>query len=420
MSRLLFCGLMLVGWLAGCAVNPAAGPDEAALPEVSLEREIVVGGNSYDQALQKLGGVYPDPELAAYVDRIGQRLARGSRRPEPGYRFAVVNASAPNAFALPEGAVVITRGLLGSVENEAQLAALLGHEIGHLAAAHNTRELQRSPTDAADDGKTGYAELLARTGALTAELLNRSYSREQEYEADRLAVDCLARAGYSLQGAVQLQRTFSEKSAGASRRDWLGNMFRTHPFAPDRLPAVQRYINGTYAHYRSDRGLEPAAYARQAERLNATRAAYRLYDQAREAENRQQSDRAIELYHQAMQQAPDHGLLLTALGMAYLRKEDPVPAKRYLLRAVRVDPGYFQSRLGLGYLYLQDREAAAAVEHLEAAVKLLPTVEGVYLLAAAETLSGNLTRARQLYRAVAQTDRTGHLGQAAAERLRRL
>lgn len=145
-----------------------------------------------------------------------------------------------------------------------------------------------------------------------------------------------------------------------------------------------------------------------------------LYEQARTAESQGQLNVAIETYHRAMQQAPESGLLLTGLGMAYLRREDVVPARRYLIKAVRSDPDYYKSRLGLGYIYLQNRQLPKAISQLEASLQLLPTTQGTFLLGEAEEEQGNLPRARELYQVVVQVDKNGKLGQVASTRLRSL
>lgn len=148
--------------------------------------------------------------------------------------------------------------------------------------------------------------------------------------------------------------------------------------------------------------------------------AYVLYDEARAAELQGKLDVAIEIYHKAMQQVPEHGLLLTDLGMAYLRKEDMIPARRYLLKAVSSDPDYYKPRLGLGYIYLQNQQLPKAVTQLEASLQLLPTLEGTFLLGEAEEAQGNILRARQLYQTVIGVDRNSQLGKEAAIRLRNL
>ncbi len=148
--------------------------------------------------------------------------------------------------------------------------------------------------------------------------------------------------------------------------------------------------------------------------------AYALYKQARAIEAQGELDIAIETYHKAMQKAPESGLLLTGLGMAYLRNEDLVPARRYLLKAVNSDPDYYKSRLGLGYIYLQNKQLQKAIMQLERSLDLLPTVQGTFLLAEAEGGNKNLPRARQLYQTVVHADKNGKLGKTAVDRLRSL
>jgi len=145
-----------------------------------------------------------------------------------------------------------------------------------------------------------------------------------------------------------------------------------------------------------------------------------LYRQARATEAQGELDIAIETYHKAMQKAPESGLLLTGLGMAYLRNEDIVPARRYLIKAVNYDPDYYRSRLGLGYIYLQNKQLQKAIIQLEASLDLLPTVQGAFLLAEAEEGNKNLQRARQLYQTVVHADKNGKLGKTAVDRLRSL
>lgn len=422
-------GLLLICllFIAGCAVNPVTGRKELALMNVTTDQEVALGRKSYLQALQKMGGAYPDDDLNRYVDMLGQKLARSSHRPELKYEFRVLNNSSPNAFALPGGFIAITRGLLINMETEAQLAAVLGHEIGHVTARHSIQEMQRSHLINTGAGlvgllagDSGYGTVANQISGLTADLLNKKYSREQEFEADRLGIDYLAQSGHSVDGAVGLQQVFIRKLEGGNRSDWLGGLFRTHPFSTDRLEANRDYIARNYPAAKRFFDQDKAAYQLKIESLLETREAYQLYDQARTEEQNGKLDRAIEIYHRAMQKAPDHGLLLTALGMAYLRSEDLVPARRYLLRAVQVDPDYFQSRMGLGYIYLNNGRSADAVRQLDASIKLLPTVQGTFLLAEAELNQGNKVRAEKLYQSVVQADGDGQLGRTAAQRLKGL
>jgi predicted Zn-dependent protease len=420
--------LFLELFAAGCGVHPRTGQNELAVTEVTTAQEIALGEQAYTQALQKLGGLYPDVQLNDYIDRVGQRVARASHRSGLTYHFNIVNNSTANVFALPGGYVAITRGLLVALENEAQLAAVLAHAVGHIAARHSVQELRRSRLLKTSPGLVANlaggddaARRLNQVGVLTTELLAKRYSPEQEYEADRLGVDSLAAAGYGLQGVVGLQQIFLDKlEAGQDSAGWRSGMFQTHPFSRERLLAIQARITSVYGDNASREGLDSSIYMRQLVGLQGTRKAYELYDQALSLETEGRVGEAIEIYHQAMQQAPDHGLLLTALGMAYLRGDDLVPARRYLRKAVASDPQYYQSRMGLAYLQLQSRQYLEASQQLQLATTLLATVEGIYLLAQAEEGQGHGERARTLYQMVVDSDPLSRIGRAAAARLQEL
>ena len=340
--------LLLLFLLAGCAVNPVTGRNELALMTVTPEQEVQLGKESFSQAIQTMGGIYPDASLNAYVDRVGKRVAARSHRPELNYSFKVVNDSSPNAFALPGGFVAISRGLLVNLENEAQLAAVLGHEVGHVTARHSVQGMQRSTLLNAAVGLAGiaggeqYGQLASQLGGVTANLIDKRYSREQESESDQLGIDYMVQSGYAPQGAIQLQEIFYRKIDNGQNADWLSGLFRSHPFSIERLQANRNYVASRYPGNRGGYGLDSASYRQAIEPLLQTREAYELYDRARELEADGQLDVAIETYHNAMQLAPEHGLLLNGLGMAYLRNEDYIPAKRYLIKAVNVDSGYYQ------------------------------------------------------------------------------
>src|SRR3990172_9122676 len=127
-----------------CAVNPVTGRSELALVSFTQEEEIALGGKAYGPAVQQQGGFYRDSALEAYVQGVGMRLARVSHRPGLSYRYRVLNSSTPNAFALPGGFIVINRGLLVGLSSEAEMAAVLGHETGHVTAKHSLGGYQRA------------------------------------------------------------------------------------------------------------------------------------------------------------------------------------------------------------------------------------------------------------------------------------
>jgi predicted Zn-dependent protease len=420
---------VLLGLLSGCAANPVTGRQELALFQVSTSEEISLGRQTFPRALQQMGGEYGDPQLAEYVRQVGERLARNSQRPDLPYQFKVVNDSTPNAFALPGGFIAISRGLLTALDNEAQLAAVLGHELGHVTARHSVQAMQRGSLlglgMAVLGGVTGqgsYGVAAQQAGQLAAGLLENTYSREQERESDRLGVDYLVLAGYNPQGAVQLQQYFYRKVEHGAEPMWLAGLFRTHPFSKERMLDLQQYVAERYASATGgpDYVFNQQSFARSVTGLRHMQQGYALYDRARKLEEQGQLSRAIAVYLQAATAAPDQALILTALGTAYLKADDLIAGRQHLSRAVQLDGQYYRSRMGLGYLLFEQEDYPLAVRELEASMALLPTLQGAYLLASAYEGNRQIGQAVEMYRAVVKAAPGSRLGNASVERLQEL
>lgn len=237
--------------LTNCAVNPATGnPNFVTLSET----QEVSMGRSEDRRVRQQYGSYEDAELQRYVSDIGQRLARASHRPGLQYQFLVVDSPEVNAFALPGGYIYITRGILAYLNSEAELAAVLGHELGHVTARHSVQQL--SAATAANVG-TSILQILVpqvrNTGAdalvnLLGGALLSGYGREHELEADRLGAEYLARTGYDPQamirvvGVLKNHELFDAEIARAEGREprRYHGLFASHPDNDTRLQEVVR------------------------------------------------------------------------------------------------------------------------------------------------------------------------------------
>lgn len=233
----------------GCAVNPVTGQQEFVL--MSEQQELATGRQANQQVLKQYQ-IYPDQQLQIYVNNVGQRLAEKSHRANLTYHFTVVDSTEINAFALPGGYIYITRGLLAYLNSEAELAAVLGHEIGHVTARHGVR--QQTSTQAASLGAGILSILLPQlSGAGLGQSVNllgtallRGYGREHELEADRLGADYLARSGYDPQAMLGVIRTLKEhemfdqdlaRLEGRQARAYHG-VFSTHPDSDTRLREI--------------------------------------------------------------------------------------------------------------------------------------------------------------------------------------
>ncbi len=192
-----------------CSVNPATGR-QSFTAFMSKADEMEVGKREHPKILKKFGGQYKDRDLAAYVHRIGRSLSRVSEAPELPYVFTVLNDDKVNAFALPGGYVYITRGLLALADNEAEMAGVLAHEIGHIAARHTAQRYSRAMATNLGLNVLGAIGILPPgSGSLIsfgAQAVLQGYSRDQESEADMLGVRYLGRAGYDTNAMVSFFR----------------------------------------------------------------------------------------------------------------------------------------------------------------------------------------------------------------------
>jgi predicted Zn-dependent protease len=230
--------------LAGCAINPATG--ERQLRLISTAEEIAIGQEAAPQFEKEFDGKVPSETLQGYVRRVGAAVARASDRKEVPYEYALLASDVPNAFALPGGKVYVTAGLMRRMTNERQLAAVLGHETGHVAALHNVSALQRQMgasllaeiAGAVLGGAKGEA---AKAGAkVVAGMVNLRYSRGDEYQADMLGIRYMTEAGYSPWGMVELLARLQELSG--SEPGSLGEMFQTHPLTSKRIEQARQEI----------------------------------------------------------------------------------------------------------------------------------------------------------------------------------
>ncbi|MCX5876881.1 MAG: M48 family metalloprotease [Deltaproteobacteria bacterium] len=420
--------VLTLSFLSGCAVNPATGKSELAFYSMSEQEEVSLGKKAFPEAIQRMQGEYDDQRLKEYITAVGMRLAKVSHRPNLAYTFKVVNDSSPNAFAMPGGNIAITRGLLVALENEAQLAAVLGHELGHVTARHSVQNLQRGmllnmglQVLAVSSSGTSYSGVARQAGQLAGSILDSSYSREQEREADRLGIDYMVKAQYSPKGAVELQEFLAKKS-GEGESKWMQGLFRTHPFSKERMSDNQYYIDSKYSWAVNDEAYVSVAgdFQRAMAPLMKTKEAYGDYDKAREKEQSKDLAGAIALYEQAVHKAPDQGLLQSALGMAYLKNNSLDEAKKHLAKAVQLDGDYYESHFGLGYLLLKENNPTLAKEHLQKSMKLMPSLGSAFYLAESYEKTGELAKAQTLYGQVAAADPGGNLGRTAAARSRAL
>ena len=230
--------LLSLALVAACATNPATGKKELML--ISEDQEAALGKQAAAE-VPGAYGIYEDAELRAYVRGIGQRLAQNSERPQLGWTFDIVDDASVNAFAIPGGHIYVTRGLLAQLESEAELAMVLGHEVGHVTARHSANQISKQQLATLGLGVGMIAvPSLQRYGGLSQTALGLvflKFGRDDEREADDLGLRYSGRLGYEPKQAAQAMAMLdmvSRQHAEGRMPGWLA----THPDPGDRYQAL--------------------------------------------------------------------------------------------------------------------------------------------------------------------------------------
>jgi len=404
--------------LAACAVNPVTG--ERQFMTVSPAEELAIGAQQYAPMLQSQGGAYDvDPALTSYVRSVGQQLAAVSDAPLP-YEFTVLNSSVPNAWALPGGKIAINRGLLTEMNSEAELAAVLGHEITHAAARHTAQQISRSQilqglvlatTVAAND--SSYGDLAVGGASVAAQLVSTRYGRDAELEADRYGMRYMSKAGYDPQGAVTLQETFVRLSEGHNQ-DWLSGLFASHPPSRERVAANRERLKNLPAGGK----LGTEAYQAAMQKTMAAKPAYEAYDAGRKALSEKKNDEALTLSDKALEMFPAEANFHALRGDVRLMNKQYDMAVTNYDRAISRRENFFYYHLQRGLAKKELGQTDAAVVDLERSVALLPTAPAHYNLGLINLDRGNNAAAIEHFRVVAKSG--GEYGKAASGQLARL
>jgi predicted Zn-dependent protease len=388
----------------GCAVNPVTGKNELAIiPESS---EINIGTENYVPGRQMQGGDYTvDPKVAAYVNEVGQKLVAVSDRKLP-YEFVVLNNGTPNAWALPGGKIAVNRGLLLELNSEAELAAVLGHEIVHAAARHGARRMEKgiilqgaliATGIAARD--SDYGSMIVGGAKVAAGLIQTRYSREDEREADFYGMQYMSRSGYDPMAAVYLQETFVRLQDNQSS-NWLAGLFASHPPSLDRVQDNRETVS------RLPQGGKVGSeiYRQRTASLVTSKRAYESYDIGREYLENGDAPKARAYAQEAIKIEPREARFYALRGDTHFLQERYSDALADYNRAIERNDNYF-------YFYLQRGQARKklnlgeeAFADLEKSTRLLPTAKAYNSMGELELARGNRQKAIRNFAEAATSD----------------
>jgi predicted Zn-dependent protease len=236
---------MIAGYLLGCAVHPVTLEKQFMI--ISEEKEISIGKRSDPVILQQFG-YYDDPALQEYVNEVGQKLVAVCSRKDIAYYFKVVDSQDINAFALPGGFIYVTRGILAMMNSEAELAGVLGHEIGHVVGRDSANMISQQTwfqiVALAGMAASPTTRELAMAGNMLFDALMLGYGREKEFLADSQGVDYMFKAGYDPLQMVALQESLGKLHQGPAG---YARYLTTHPYVGDRINRARAQAKVAYA-----------------------------------------------------------------------------------------------------------------------------------------------------------------------------
>jgi len=408
--------LALLFGLTACAVNPVTGDRELML--VSGEQEIAMGEQMYAPMQQSQGSVYDiDPALTKYVHGVGMKVAEASGIDLP-YEFVILNNSVPNAWALPGGKIAINRGLLTEMHTEAELAAVLGHEVTHAAARHSAQQQSRgmltqglvvATTIAASD--SGYGDLVAAGAGIAGQLTLMKYGRDAELESDKYGMRYMSKAGYDPQGAVDLQETFVRLSEGRDQ-DWVSGLFASHPPSQERVNANRKRLKNLPA----GGVVGEDAYAAAMQLTRNAMPAYEAYDRGRQALGKKEPEKALTLANEALSLFPEEANFHALRGDVRLMNKQYDMAVTNYSRAINRRDSFFYYYLQRGIARHELGQNDSAVVDLERSIEHLPTAPAHYTLGEIYAAQGLVDKAIGHYKVVAKGG-SGEMQKAAYEKL---
>ena len=236
----LLSALLCAGLLAGCATNPVTGKREIRI--FSDKEEVALGAQTRDSVIKEYGRL-ADPVLESYVAGVGRKVAAVCDRQNLAYSFYVLDTDMVNAFAAPGGYIFVTKGILKAMSDEAELAGVLGHEIGHVVGRHSMKSLEKQYGYQAVLNIASIASgkdlsgLQQYAGYLTNMLL-LGYGRDNEFEADMLGTRYAMAAGYDPRGTADFFRKLQGLEGGKKAND-IEKLFQSHPPTGERIKKVE-------------------------------------------------------------------------------------------------------------------------------------------------------------------------------------
>jgi predicted Zn-dependent protease len=368
-----FVGLPFLG---GCAVDPVTGKSQLMM--MSRDQEIGIDRQHSPFQFSSDYGVTQDSNLNQYIGQVGKNMLPAVHRGDMPYNFNCVNAVYINAYAFPGGSIAVTRGILLDLDNEAELAALLGHELGHVNARHSAEQASKSQLSSllvgglsvlAGTQGAGLGQLTQQLGALSQGLFLSSYSRDNEREADSLGQEYMVKAGYASTGFVGLMEMLNSlnKEHPASSQ----MLFATHPMSSERLQAAVQRDNTLYKKSRQN-PLNRERYMDKTASLRQKKGAILKMQEGEKYLAKEAYGDAQTAFKSAIQQAKQDYTAHILMAKCMLIQKKSSQAATYANDAKQLYPGEPQGYYLAGLANLAEKKNSQAYEDFKRCDELLP------------------------------------------------
>ena len=364
------------GFVTGCATSAVTGRPQLML--VSEDQEITIDKQNSPHQFSADYGIIQDTALNDYVKETGKKIAARTHRTHMPYSFRVVNANYVNAYAFPGGSIACTRGIMLSLENEAELAALLGHELGHVNARHTAQQMSKGIlTQAVVSGLSAlagtrgaaYGQLASELGMISVGALLASYSRDNEREADALGMEYMFRAGYNPNGMVGLM----DMLKGLSRRtpSIIELMFSTHPMSDERY---QTAVETSRSKYKSAeiRPLYRERYMDYTAKVRALKPAIKEMQKGEKEMMQKKFSNAEASFEKALKLAPHDYTGLVMMSTCKLFQKKYKEGITYAEKAQQVYPQQAHAYHLSGFAKIKTKNSEGAYQEFSTYEKLLP------------------------------------------------
>jgi predicted Zn-dependent protease len=414
--------LAAAGFMFGCATDPVTGKQQFMVVSEDTEKQI-------DQQYSPLQfstdfGAVQDNRLNSYVSEVGNKMAAASHRPHMPYSFRVVNATYVNAYAFPGGSIAATRGIMLSLENEAELASLLGHELGHVNARHAAEQMSKGQLTQAIVGgisvlagtqSAALGDLAGQLGQISAGALLASYSRDNEREADALGMTYMVGAGYGSEGFVGLMEMLNGLSKHKSTTVDL--LFATHPMSQERYDTAVQTANTKYK--AALKGpLYKERYMDHTAGLRAKKDAIEEIQNGEKMLAERKYDAASSHFRQALKKAPDDYVALCMMSIGNLAQKQYAVGRQYAEMAQAVYPQEAQAYHLSGFANVQLKDFEKAYEEFNAYERLLPgNPNTIFFKGYSQEGMNHVEQAADEYQRYLQIVRQGQYAQHAYKRL---